>query len=221
MMAIVRPHGLRVSRLHPTSRAKAAATTVTNAITGSSAPIQGGPDRPVEASERPLAAEPAHRHGTKEEHPNQARRPLGTPQRRTIGFPMSADAAAPLAWACTSALPEEADTPHRRAERLQPEPRNSGRNEHLPLQQHHMPDRPSHTSRYIQGTGLVHSLLRTVSISSSQRDYDRRSEFTRAIAVDPLSPARNQFRRAGVATSARPYRQSYLFATWSSLGTSL
>ena len=61
MIAIVLPHGLRVSRLHPTSKASAAATTVTEdtygrvAVTATASAVATGvtiPAAPTESASR-------------------------------------------------------------------------------------------------------------------------------------------------------------------------
>ena len=64
------------------------------------------------------------------------------------------------------------------------------------------------TPPYIQ----AHSLLRIPPASSSLRDYDRRSELARTIAVNTLSPARSQCCRARMAPPARPHRRPHLLA---------
>jgi len=59
----------------------------------------------------------------------------------------------------------------------------------------------------------AHSLLRIPPASSSLRDYDRRSEIARSIAVDPLPLARIQRRRARVAPPSRPHCRPHLVTT--------
>ena len=64
------------------------------------------------------------------------------------------------------------------------------------------------TPPYIQ----AHSLLRILPASSSLRDYDRRSELARTIAVNTLSLARSQCCCARMAPPARPHRRPHLLA---------
>ena len=64
------------------------------------------------------------------------------------------------------------------------------------------------TPPYIQ----AHSLLRISPADSSLRDYDRRSELARTIAVNTLSLARSQCCCARMAPPARPHRRPHLLA---------